>query len=324
MDTNKISGIYKITNTINGKVYIGESENIPRRWIEHIVSLTYGEHGNYKLQNDFKEYGLKAFDFDIMESIPILNESSNIKLKMILLCREDVYIKYFNSFETGYNLEYTLNRIANKEKGLFESSYNNAEKIEKDYNLLKNFINENPNILKIEYKVNQDLTLTLKQIKKNKKKIENAIQNKKLNNDFVINPKKKHKNKEYKEKEAIEGQRFATIFKDVELENKIDELINPTLIKDILCKLNYLYFDENSHSYIPTEKSLNEKLINLNGNTYKTKYGESPVLLFTDLFKNTITDIIKNPFNYISHNEVKVIYYEKSEKSMYQLIKTNK
>lgn len=66
MDTNKIAGIYKITNNTNGKVYIGESENIPRRWIEHIMALTYGEHKNYKLQNDFKEYGLKAFDFDIV------------------------------------------------------------------------------------------------------------------------------------------------------------------------------------------------------------------------------------------------------------------
>ena len=28
-------GIYKITNNINGKVYIGQSVNITRRWREH-------------------------------------------------------------------------------------------------------------------------------------------------------------------------------------------------------------------------------------------------------------------------------------------------
>ena len=97
MDVNKIAGIYKITNNTNGKVYIGESENIPRRWIEHIMALTYGEHKNYKLQNDFKEYGLKAFDFDIVELFPTNEEFNNTKLKLTLLCREHAYIKYFNS-----------------------------------------------------------------------------------------------------------------------------------------------------------------------------------------------------------------------------------
>jgi len=30
-----ISGIYKITNKVNGKVYIGQSVDIERRWKEH-------------------------------------------------------------------------------------------------------------------------------------------------------------------------------------------------------------------------------------------------------------------------------------------------
>lgn len=29
---NNICGIYKIENKINGKAYIGQSVNIPRRW----------------------------------------------------------------------------------------------------------------------------------------------------------------------------------------------------------------------------------------------------------------------------------------------------
>ena len=28
-------GIYKITNKLNGKVYIGQSNDIERRWAEH-------------------------------------------------------------------------------------------------------------------------------------------------------------------------------------------------------------------------------------------------------------------------------------------------
>ena len=156
MDINKIAGIYKITNNTNGKVYIGESENIPRRWIEHIMALTYGEHKNYKLQNDFKEYGLKAFDFDIVELFPTNEEFNNTKLKLTLLCREHAYIKYFNSLETGYNLEYTLKRILNKEKGLFNSYNPNINK-DKDCNLLKGFLNDNKDVLKIESEVSKSM-----------------------------------------------------------------------------------------------------------------------------------------------------------------------
>ena len=32
-----ITGIYKITNRINGKVYIGQSIDIRRRWRQHRV-----------------------------------------------------------------------------------------------------------------------------------------------------------------------------------------------------------------------------------------------------------------------------------------------
>lgn len=33
---NKISGVYKITNTITGDSYIGSSKNVKDRWKAHI------------------------------------------------------------------------------------------------------------------------------------------------------------------------------------------------------------------------------------------------------------------------------------------------
>ena len=35
MAREKICGIYKIENLVNGKVYIGQSVDIYKRWIEH-------------------------------------------------------------------------------------------------------------------------------------------------------------------------------------------------------------------------------------------------------------------------------------------------
>lgn len=37
-------GVYLITNNINGKMYIGSSINIERRWKEHLRDLRNGNH----------------------------------------------------------------------------------------------------------------------------------------------------------------------------------------------------------------------------------------------------------------------------------------
>ena len=47
------SGIYKITNLKNGKVYIGQSENVFARRKQHFSALNYGHHSNLDMQTDF-------------------------------------------------------------------------------------------------------------------------------------------------------------------------------------------------------------------------------------------------------------------------------
>lgn len=47
------SGIYKITNQKNGKVYIGQSENIFIRRKQHFSELNYGHHPNKDMQRDY-------------------------------------------------------------------------------------------------------------------------------------------------------------------------------------------------------------------------------------------------------------------------------
>jgi len=49
---NKIVGVYKITNTKNGKVYIGKSIDVNNRWKTHRRYLDNNNHYNYKLQED--------------------------------------------------------------------------------------------------------------------------------------------------------------------------------------------------------------------------------------------------------------------------------
>lgn len=63
------SGIYKITCTANGKLYVGSSVNIQRRWFDHRVGLRRGVHHNLHLQNAWNKYGEQSFTFEIIELV---------------------------------------------------------------------------------------------------------------------------------------------------------------------------------------------------------------------------------------------------------------
>lgn len=85
-------GIYKITNKINGKTYIGQSIDISRRWNAHRNSINSLQEPN-TLQAAFIKYGIENFDFEILEEcLPReLNE------------KEIYYIQIYNSYKLGYN-----------------------------------------------------------------------------------------------------------------------------------------------------------------------------------------------------------------------------
>lgn len=68
-------GIYKITNKINEKCYIGQSINIEKRWCQHVRDLEKGVHHCLKLQIDYKRYGIKNFKFEILE---VLNNNADL------------------------------------------------------------------------------------------------------------------------------------------------------------------------------------------------------------------------------------------------------
>lgn len=59
-------GIYKIENTINKKVYIGQSNNILIRFSNHKYELNSNKHSNSHLQRAWNKYGRENFIFDIL------------------------------------------------------------------------------------------------------------------------------------------------------------------------------------------------------------------------------------------------------------------
>lgn len=60
---NKMIGIYKIENTLNGNIYIGQSIHVEGRWRQHLHLLNKGSHFNKYIQKDFDAYGKSVFTF---------------------------------------------------------------------------------------------------------------------------------------------------------------------------------------------------------------------------------------------------------------------
>lgn len=60
-----MTGIYKITNTENGKIYIGQSVNISHRQSCHFYDLRNNRHKNCHLQSDYN-LNPNAFTFDVI------------------------------------------------------------------------------------------------------------------------------------------------------------------------------------------------------------------------------------------------------------------
>lgn len=89
--------IYKITNKINGKVYIGQtSSTIEKRWKKHQYDA-YGKRSwqIHKFQEAIKEFGADNFTVEQID-VAATKEEANAK--------EIYWIKQYNATEEGYNV----------------------------------------------------------------------------------------------------------------------------------------------------------------------------------------------------------------------------
>lgn len=84
--------IYKITNNITQKSYIGKTEYAPElRWKQHLRSKNYEECSHRALYKALNKYGAENFSFTVLE------ETDNPSV------REQYYIQLYNTYKNGYN-----------------------------------------------------------------------------------------------------------------------------------------------------------------------------------------------------------------------------
>lgn len=127
-------GIYKITNKLNGKCYIGQSIDINRRFKEHIRGLNTKTCHNSHFQGAWDMYGSENFEFEIIEEVNNANYLDE---------REIYYISLYNSNNPtyGYNMTGGGGNLAVndefREKLSMRARFNNSAFSEEDIRHIK-------------------------------------------------------------------------------------------------------------------------------------------------------------------------------------------
>lgn len=172
--------IYKCTNLVNGKIYIGQTiERFKQRISNHI----YASHNCncYYFARAIKKYGIDNFEWEI---IRICNNISGLN------AWEQYYILYYNSMENGYNLTTGgLNYIRAKRTDEHKKNLGNAHRGKK---------------LSEEHKKKIGLAgIGRKHTKKSRKKMSIALKGKEFTNKHKMNISIAKQNMSEKTKEKI-------------------------------------------------------------------------------------------------------------------------
>ena len=89
-----MSKIYKITNDINNKIYVGKTiASLERRFKEHCADSTRRDDENRPLYRAMNKYGIEHFSIHLIEECADEDASA----------REQYWIGFYKSYTEGYN-----------------------------------------------------------------------------------------------------------------------------------------------------------------------------------------------------------------------------
>lgn len=135
-------GVYKITNTINDKSYIGISVDIERRWKDHKLPYNWNRESNKLLYRAFSKYDIQNFTFEVLEECKISELSE----------KEKYYIEKYDTLKNGYNAtaggedfsgeSHPGHKLTKEDIIDIRTRYGNLERKNQVYEIYKNRIGE--------------------------------------------------------------------------------------------------------------------------------------------------------------------------------------
>ena len=98
-------GVYQVRNTVNGKLLIGVSVDLPSMLNRQQSQLRMGGHPNKELQKDWVEFGPDAFEFQILDTLTP-PDRPDYDPKGDLKALEELWLDKLTPFgEQGYNVK---------------------------------------------------------------------------------------------------------------------------------------------------------------------------------------------------------------------------
>lgn len=149
-----MSYIYKITNQINGKLYIGKTNRtIQERFKEHCRDYLKRENEKRPLYSAMKKYGICNFSIELIEECA-LNEAE---------IREKYWIEFYGSFKYGYNATLGGDGKAYIDRDLVIKTYQELQTIKSvakqmsiDEKTIRDILRDNNIIIRQTPEVNKD------------------------------------------------------------------------------------------------------------------------------------------------------------------------
>lgn len=210
--------IYKITNKVNGKCYIGQTRyTVEFRWRQHKNSKD-----DLVLHRAFRKYGIENFLFETIEECNVdkLNE------------REMYYIAEYNSFKDGYNMTVggdgnrilELDNSYDEIKRLYLSGFS-AYKIANIYGVCKKTVLKLLDQMGIKIRPSKRISINHQEFLELVEDYKKGVSLKKLAKRYDCSDKGLM---DYLEKRGIKIRRFHYIYKD---EEKMQEIVQRYLQK---------------------------------------------------------------------------------------------
>lgn len=144
----KNGGVYKITNLLNNRIYIGSTNCFDKRAKAHKYSLDKNKHKNKFLQSDYLKSGGENFKFEIIEFV-------DKEKKSLLFLAEQKYIdKFYDNQLNCYNLDSSAkcSRLCKPNTNPKISFKHKQESVEKIKNSLKSTWKNNEELKNIAIK----------------------------------------------------------------------------------------------------------------------------------------------------------------------------
>ena len=102
-ETVQPMGVYRITNNVDGKIFISASIDLRAAFNSNIFQLNFGMHRNKELQAAYTHLGEERFSFDILDYLePKKDQGYNYAEDLKVL--EDMWLDKLQPYEEkGYN-----------------------------------------------------------------------------------------------------------------------------------------------------------------------------------------------------------------------------